>query len=160
MATPATYRWLPSNARVVVLDGFGLVPRGTLAAPMVQLSWPVKDPADVLDYVLDLSEALSGNEGDSVATLDVQIVPQNPGDLVLQSSSADGDLAIVWLASGTPGTTYAVTITAGTNSGRVIARTVMLPVMALAMPALPPQALLDQTGAPLTDQNGDPITVD
>ncbi len=158
MATQAGYRWLPSNSRVIVLDGFGAVPRGTIIVQPQPLIWPIKDPGDVLDYVLDLSQALAGNEGDSIATIDVQIAPQNPGDLALQSSSAVGDLAILWLAQGVPGTNYGVTVTVGTNNGRVLARTVILPVLALAASPQPLGALVDETGAALTDGNGAPLT--
>ena len=146
MATPAGYRWLPSNSRVIVLDGFGAVPRGTIVVAPQPLVWPIKDPGDVLDYVLDLSQALAGNEGDSIATLDVQIAPQNPGDLALQSSSAVGDVAILWLTQGVPGTNYAVTVTVGTNNGRVLARTIVLPVLALAASPQLPGALSHAQG--------------
>jgi hypothetical protein len=158
MGTPATYSWIASTARVIVLDGFGAVPRGTLQLLQPPLSWPIKDPTDTLDYVLDISEAIAGNEGDSIATLDVAISPSNPGDLTLQSCSADGDLAIMWFAAGFSGTTYAVTITVATNCGRVIGRTINLPVLALANPPVPPNAITDQTGAPITDQSDHPIT--
>ncbi len=158
MATPATYSWVPSTARVIVIDGFGAVPRGTVAALQPPLSWPVKDPTDTLDYVLDISEAIAGNEGDAIATLDVAISPDNPGDLTLQSSSADGGLAIMWFSNGFAGTVYAVTVTLGTNSGRTIGRTVALPVLSLATPPVPPTAITDQTGAPITNQTDQPIT--
>jgi hypothetical protein len=158
MGTPATYSWVPSTARVIIIDGFGIVPRGTVPILQPPLAWPVKDPTDTLDYVLDISEAVAGNEGDSIATLDVIISPNNPGDLTLQSSSADGDLAIMWLTAGFAGTTYSITITIGTNSGRVIGRTVSLPVLALATPPAPPDAITDQTGIPITDQTDQPIT--
>jgi hypothetical protein len=122
------------------------------------LAWPAKDPTETLDYVLDVSEALAGNEGDAIATVDVQIIPDNPGDLALQSSSADGSQAILWLTAGFSGTTYAVTITIGTNSGRVLARTVNLSVVTLAVQPIIPNAITDQTGAPITTQTDSPIT--
>jgi hypothetical protein len=158
MGTPANITWLPSTARLIVLDGFGMIPRGTLQVAPHPLAWPVKDPSDLLDYVFDVSEALAGNEGDSIATLDVQISPSNPGDLTLNSSSAEGTQAILWLSQGFPGTTYAVTITIGTQSGRTIGRTVALPVLALATQTVPAAAITDQTGAPITDQNDNPLT--
>jgi hypothetical protein len=158
MPTPASISWVPCTARVIVLDGFGAIPRGTLQIAPLPLAWPIKDPGDVLDYVLDLSEALAGNEGDSIATLDVEISPNNPGDLTLNSSSAEGTLAILWLAQGFPGTTYAVTVTVGTQSGRTINRTLALPVLSLASESVPPQAITDQYGDPITDQNDNPIT--
>jgi hypothetical protein len=158
MGTPANITWIPSTARVILLDGFGMIPRGTLQVAPQPLTWPVKDPGDLLDYVLDVSEALAGNEGDSIATLDVQISPSNPGDLALNSSSAEGTQAILWMSQGFAGTTYAVTITVGTQSGRTLARTVSLPVMALATQTVPATAVTTQTGAPITDQNDNPLT--
>lgn len=158
MGSPATYSWIPSTARVIVLDGFGTIPRGMPPAPQSPLAWPNKDPGDLLDYVIDISEAIAGNEGDAIATLDVQISPANPGDLVLQSATADGTQAILWLAQGIPGTTYSVNVTIGTNSGRVVARTVSLPVVSLLVTTPPLNAITDQAGAPLEDQNLAPIT--
>jgi hypothetical protein len=158
MATQATYSWIPSTARVVLIEGFGMVPRGTPACPQPpQLCWPPKDPSDTLDYIVDISEAIAGNEGDAIMTLDVVIAPDNPGDLTLQSSSADGDIAILWLTAGVAGIIYEVTVTIGTNSGRVIGRTINLPVVTLATAPVPGSALTDQTGAPITDQTGAPI---
>jgi len=158
MATAATYSWIPSTARTVCVEGFGGIPRGTFLTCATPLAWPAKDPTETLDYVLDVAEALAGNEGDAIATLDVQIIPDNPGDLALQSSSADGSQAILWLTAGFPGTSYAVTITIGTNGGRVLARTVILPVVTLAVQPIIPNAITDQTGAPITTQTDSPIT--
>jgi hypothetical protein len=158
MPTHATYTWQPTTSRVVVVEGFGPFPRGVLQTQPPALIWPIKDPGDVLDYVFDLSDALAGNEGDAIATIDVSIYPNNTGDLSLQSSSADGDQAILWLANGVAGTTYAVTVVVGTNSGRIVSRTVSLPVEALATPVVANNVITDQTGAPLTDQTGAPLT--
>jgi len=140
------------------VEGFGPFPRGVLQTQPPALAWPVKDPADVLDYVFDLTDALAGNEGDSIATIDVSISPNNTGDLTLQSSRADGDQAILWLAAGIAGTTYAVTVVVGTNSGRVLSTTVSLPVESLATANVTTNDITDQTGAPLTDQTGAPLT--
>jgi hypothetical protein len=158
MSTPATYSWIPSTARVVVVDGFGPVPRGTLQTVPPPLAWPTKDPGDTLDYVFDICEALAGNDGDAIATLDVAIYPDNPGDLTLQSSSADGDQAILWLTAGFAGTTYAVTVTVSTNSGRFLNRTVSLPVLSLATPPAAQDDITPETGAPITTQTDQPIT--
>lgn len=158
MATVVTHSWIPSTARVVVLEGFGQIPRGVPPVVAGNVSWPAKDPLDVLDYVVDLSDAIAGNEGDAVATLDVQIAPSAAGDLTLVSARADGDQVVVWLAGGFGGTTYGVTLTIGTNAGRVISRTIDLPVQALARPPVPPGALIDQAGNPLIDQGGSILT--
>lgn len=158
MPTPAKYIWRPSLARSVALDGFGPVPRGTPPC-MAPLAWPAKDPNDVLDYVLDLSPALIGNDDDTITDIDVEIDPGEPGDLALQSAYADGERAVLWLALGQPGTTYTVTLTLVTSSGRTLARSISLPVMSLATPAVPTSALTDQNGNALTDQNGNPLSI-
>jgi hypothetical protein len=159
MSTPAGFSWIPSTARVVTVDGFGQIPRGTIQVLPPQLAWPAKDPSDSLDYVFDISEAIAGNEGDTIATLDVVISPSNPGDLTLDAASADGTRAILWLSAGFSGITYEITITVGTNCGRVVSRTVDLPVLSLATFPVYPQDLTDQTGSPISDQADQPITV-
>ena len=157
MPTPATHVWKPSNARTVVLDSFIPVPRGSTALAPPPLNWPAKDPADVLDYQFDISPALVGNDGDAIATLDVTIEPANPGDLVLNSATTDGALAIVWLSGGQAGTIYTVNLVITTVNGRAINRTILLPVLYLSVPPIPPNALITDTGVALTDQNGNPV---
>ena len=134
MATTASHVWRPSAARTVVLDAFIPTPRGTAALVAPPLSWPVKDPSDVLDYQFDIAPALIGNDGDVISSLDISISPANTGDLTLNSSTADGTRAVLWLSSGQAGTTYLVSFTIGTEAGRTIARSVLLPVLSLAVP--------------------------
>lgn len=157
MPTAASHVWRPSSTRVVVLDSFVPVPRGSATATPAPLSWPVKDPGDVLDYVFDVSPALAGNDGDGIADLDVAITPNQPGDLALNSVSADGASAVLWLSGGLVGTTYTITISIVTTNGRTISRSVFLPVIQLATPAASAMALETDTGAMLTDQNGNPV---
>lgn len=159
MATPAAHVWIPSCARVVKLDDFVPVPRGTPATAGALASWPAKDPNDVLDYQFDISAALVGNQGDGISSLDVSIAPNDPGDLVLNGCSTDGAAAVLWLAGGQAGATYTVTLTISTTAGRTLSRSVLLPVIALASPPVPQAALVTNTGAPITDQNGNPIVV-
>ena len=159
MSTPVQFVWQASTSRVVIPDGFGPYPRGTWQTLPCPLSWPAKDPGDTLDYVIDLSRALAGDTGDAIATLDVAISPNNTGDLQLAFSRADGDRAILWLAAGNAGTTYAVTAVIGTNSGRMLSRTISLQVITLATPEPFGNDITDQTGAALTDQFGNPLTV-
>ena len=159
MATQANYRWQVTTARVVTVDCCGPIPRGSLQTFPSILAWPVKDPGDTLDYVVDYSDILAGDVGDAVATLDVSISPNQTGDLALRSSNAEGTQAILWLTSGQAGTTYSVTVTSTTNNGRAISRTVYLPVAALSVPTLSNSAITDQNGLAITDQVGSPITV-
>jgi hypothetical protein len=157
--TAATHVWRPSSARRVVLDGFVPVPRGTLPAAPATMSWPAKDPADVLDYEFDLSAALEGDAGDVITSLGVVVSPDGVGDLVVNSVSADGAVVVLWFAGGQVGTVYTVRITATTQNGRTIGRTVLLPVQALAAPQVPATALTTNGGAVVTDQSGSPILV-
>lgn len=154
MATTTTHVWKPSVARVLVLDGFVPVPRGTPAVSKALPSWPAKDPADVLDYQFDISPALTGNAGDAVATLDVTIVPSAPGDLSLSSAVADGTRAVLWLGGGQAGVVYTVTLAIGTQAGRTLSRSVLLPVLALAQPPVSPGSLQTESGASLTLEDG------
>src|ERR1700739_4488044 len=104
MSTPAVHVTKPSTARTVVLDAFIPVPRGSTAVAPPPLNWPTKDPTDILDYQFNIAPALIGNEGDSIATLDVFIAPDNPEDLVLNEAQADGASAVLWLSGGQAGT--------------------------------------------------------
>jgi hypothetical protein len=159
MPTTASHVWRPSSARTLALDSFVPVPRGTIASAPAPLSWPIKDPADVLDYVFDISAATLGNQGDGISTLDVSISPTGSGALQLRQSTADGNLAVLWLAGGNPGVTYTVTLDIGTTNGRIIARDVLLPVLALSTPLPASPSLTTNAGEPITDQANNPLTV-
>jgi hypothetical protein len=109
--------------------------------------------------VFDITPALTANPGDGIATLDITLSPNNPGDLVLASSSADGLRAVLWLSGGQPLTTYTVTINITTSGGRTLARSIALPVIALASVPAPASALTTPTGQALTDPTGTPLTI-
>ena len=160
MGTPAQTLWQPSTARVVTVGGFGPFPRGTWEAPPEPLCWPAKDPGDTLDYVVDFRPAITGNESDAIATLDVTVSPAMvPADLQSLRSEAEGALAILWLQGGVSGTVYAVTVAVTLASGRALSRTVGLAVTQLSVPAAFGVDITDQTGAALTDQTGAPLTI-
>lgn len=150
----------PSSARCVVLDGFAPVPRGATQASPQPAAWPAKDPGDVLDYELDVSQALTGDTNDTVASLGVTIAPSgDPADLMLNSAGLDGTSVVLWLSGGRAGFTYGVTLTVGTTSGRTIVRTVLLPVLPLSQPGVLPDALLVDPENPLVDQSGNPLSL-
>ncbi|WP_428486736.1 hypothetical protein [Rhodopila sp.] len=157
MSTLATHIWKPSHARLVIIDSFIPVPRGSAAVALPPLNWPTKDPGDVLDYIFDIAPAIVGNDGDGIATLDVSLAPSAPGDLMLQSMTADGSRVIIWLSEGQAGTIYTVTFMIKTINGRSIQRSVLLPVLMLSSPPIPANAILAASGIVLTDQNGNPI---
>ncbi len=157
MPTQATHLWRPSHARLLVLDAFGPVARGASPGVTPPLCWPAKDPADILDYQFDISAVLLGNEGDGIATLDAAISPVEANGLTVVSATADGASAVLWLSGGVAGHTYVVTMVISTNTGRTIARGVLLPCLSLSTPPLG-AALLAGT-APITDDYGSPIRV-
>jgi len=157
MSTPATHVWKPSEARLVTIDSFIPVPRGSAVIAPPPLNWPTKDPGDVLDYILDIAPAIVGNDKDTIATLDVTTSPSAPGDVVIQSMTTDGSRIVLWLSAGQAGTTYTITFSISTVNGRSLQRSVLLPVLLLSVPPVPTGALLTAPGVVLTDQNGNPI---
>jgi hypothetical protein len=154
-ATSTTHVFRPSSARKVALDGFVPAARGSLPRAEAPLAWPAKDPADVLDYEFDISAALAGNEGDSIASVSVAVSPD--GALAAERIAADGARAVLWLSGGQAGVVYSVQLTVATANGRTIARTVLLPVLGLTQPVVPALALTTSDGLAITDQNGNPI---
>jgi hypothetical protein len=157
MSTILSHVWKPSNARLVSIDSFVPVPRGANASAPPPLNWPTKDPGDVLDYILDIGPAIVGNDGDGIATAAVSFSPSNPGDLQLQTTSADGSRVVLWLSGGQAGTTYTVTFLITTINGRSLQRSVLLPVLALSIPVIPANAIVTTAGLVLTDQNGNQV---
>jgi len=157
MSTTLSHLWKPSHARLVTIDSFIPVPRGSAAAAPAPLNWPTKDPGDVLDYILDIGPAIVGNDGDGIATAEVSFSPSNPGDLTLQSTSADGSRIVLWLSGGQAGTIYTITFIITTTNGRSLQRSVLLPVLLLSVPVVPPTAIVTTSGVMLTDQNGNPV---
>ena len=157
MSTIAAHIWKPSESRVVVLDSFVPVPRGATFSAPAPLNWPAKDPEDVLDYQFDISPAVIGHDGDGIATLDVTARPNSAGDIEITNVSADGARAIMWVAGGQSGTVYTVTISITTTSGRAVNRSILLPVVSLATPAVLHNAIQTSEGLMLTDHTGNPI---
>jgi hypothetical protein len=152
--------WQPSSARTVSLDGPLPLPRGVLPADVPPMVWPAKDPGDVLDYQFDISAALAGDPTDQLSAVSVTIVPSGaPGDLAVGSILARGPVAVLWLSAGQAGYLYAVQISVSTVKGRVIGRTVLLPVQQLAAISPPAEPLTTDAGSIITDQNGNPILV-
>ena len=152
-----TQIWRPSSARRVVLDGFTPVPRGTSPFTPPPLVWPAKDPADVLDYEFDITAAVAGNANDGIASVTVAVTPDGAGHLTVGPISADGPVAVLWIAGGQAAQTYVLQITIVTTNGRTLGRAVLLPVLALASAAVPAGALVTGGGQTITDQNGNPI---
>jgi hypothetical protein len=159
MSLPVSHLFEPARARRIVLEPLAPTPPGTAPAQPPFPFFPLKDPADVLDYEVDFGPLLAGNPGDGIGAITVTIAPNNPGDLTLNSASANGTSALLWLASGQSGTVYTVTVAITTLAGRSFSRSVLLPCYSLSSLPTPPNALLTTGGLVLTDQNGNPILV-
>jgi hypothetical protein len=157
MVTLVSHVWKPSRSRTIAIDGFVPVPRGAIGPVPTLLSWPPKDPGDVLDYQLDIEPVLIGNEGDTIESVDIDVDPSQPGDLCLDNVAADGYRIVIWLSSGQSNVTYNVTVKATLASGRALQRTILLPVVALSLPSVPANAIETTARDPLTDQGGNPI---
>jgi hypothetical protein len=152
-----SHLWKPSKARLLTIDSFVPVPRGSVTVVPTPLSWPSKDPCDVLDYQLDLEPALVGNEGDTVNSVDIDVIPNQPGDVSVDNIAADGYKVVLWLSGGQAGVTYSLTMKATLASGRTLQRTVLLPVVALSSRSVPANAIETTDNDSLTDQDGNPI---
>lgn len=153
------HSYKPSNARLLTLGGFTPVPRGAVAAPPAMPSWPVKDPNDLLDYAVDLSPAVVGDDGDSAVSVNVISSPSSTGDVVINSISSDGLLVVLWIGGGNTGTIYTIDLNVTLASGRVLSRSIALPVYTLSGAAPTTANLVTETGANITDGNGNPIVV-
>lgn len=86
----------------------------------MSLSWPSKDPGEVLDYQIDWSALLDGDTIDS-STFDVL-----SGSVVVDSSSIDNVTTTVWLSGGTLNETCTVENTIETVIGRTFQQSVRL----------------------------------
>jgi hypothetical protein len=65
---------------------------------------------------------------------------------------------VLWLTSGQAFTNYTITINITTMGGRALARSIALPVIALASVPAPAGALTTPAGQALTDPTGTPLT--
>lgn len=157
MPNAAVHVWRPSESRLVSIDSFVPVPRGGSLTSPLPLNWAAKDPSDVLDYQVDISPALVGDDGDAVASLDVTSTPSGPGDLLITSVAADGPRIVAWVSAGRAGVIYTVTVDVTTVNGRRLQRAILLPVISLADPSVAGNVLEISSGVVLTDHNGNPL---
>lgn len=105
----------------------------TLAYEVGSLTWPVKDPADVLRYDLDAAAWLA-DAADAIG--DFSATPNGTGLTVAKVGHAAGVMT-VQISGGTVGTRYAVTFHVTTTGGATLSRTVWLPVAVVSQPSGP-----------------------
>ena len=87
------------------------------------LSWPSKDPDELLDYQVSWVKGLAG---DTILT-STFIVPDG---LVKDSEENTSNTATVWLSGGTLGESYIVVNRITTVTGRIMDQSVRLRVLA------------------------------
>lgn len=91
-----------------------------------KITFPFKDPDEVLDYVLDWSERLGA---DTISTSAWEMVATNPDELlIIDSDSNTADTTTVWLSGGTLGETYQITNRIVTAAGRTMDQTCKLKI--------------------------------
>ena len=73
----------------------------------------VKQPAETLDYGVDLTKWLS--TGDAVASSSASVSPSGLTISVLQAATSE---PTVWASGGVDGTEYQITLTVVTSGGR------------------------------------------
>lgn len=84
------------------------------------LTWPNKDPDEVLDYTLDWSDRLG------IDTIATSTWPDPPEDIVIDSDSFDMTSTLLWLSGGTVDTQYIFTNRIVTAGGRTMDQSVRL----------------------------------
>jgi len=91
----------------------------------MQLTWPAKEPAEVLDYGIDWRERQLGE--DPLVSAQYEVMS---GDVSIDRDSVDpsGYSTTAWLSGGTINTRSVVKVTARTQSGRVMIERVAINV--------------------------------
>lgn len=90
----------------------------------MSLSWPFKDPDEVLDYHIDWSDRL--DTGDTIVTSTWTV----PTGITLDDDDQTTTTTTVWLSSGTLATTYEILNRIVTAAGRTMDQTVKLKIKA------------------------------
>lgn len=110
----------------------------TLLSSYARVTWPFKDPDEVLDYDVDWTdrlyseaELLRVDAGETVVPADTIASSQftlPSGSLVANSSTFSGVASKVWLTGGDEGVTYLIQNRITTAGGRTMDQTVKLKV--------------------------------
>jgi len=92
------------------------------------LTWPSKDPNEVLDYSLDWAGRLAGSPDDTIATT---TATASPAGLTIDAhgvASGAPQKTTTWLSGGSEGVTYALSLRAVTTGGRTMDETVRIKI--------------------------------
>jgi hypothetical protein len=110
----------------------GGVPPGMLSRTVKRVRNPL-DPSDVTPFNIDCSGALDAVLGDTITSIGAISVTRNDdgdADLEVITSSLGTDLrrVILWVAGGTTGYEYLLTLTINSVGGQTLQRSFILPV--------------------------------
>jgi hypothetical protein len=86
------------------------------------LSWPSKDPDEVLDYSIDWSQRL---DDDTITDSDWSI-SEGTGTLEIDSVSSGSQTSTVWLSAGSDGDRYTLVNRITTAAGRTMDQSVRI----------------------------------
>lgn len=78
------------------------------------LDTKIKQPADQLDYDIDFTQWITDDD-----EIDTATATSDDADLVVVSTVISSPIVKVWVNGGIDGTTYKVTTTITTTSGRI-----------------------------------------
>lgn len=92
---------------------------------MQQLFWPAKDPNEILDYSIDWSARLRGNDLITASSFTVS----NTANLAIVANSFNNSVTTVWLAAGSPGRVAEITNHITTSAGRQFQESVTLTII-------------------------------
>lgn len=87
------------------------------------LTWPPKDPDEILDFSIDWSARL---DGDTIST--VTWANATPAGLTRTAQQTSGAVTTAFFSGGTEGETYFVTCTIDTAGGRRMQETAKLKI--------------------------------
>lgn len=96
---------------------------------VAEVSWPAKDPSDVLDYTIDWQDSVKPvlESGEAISTSTFTV----PAGLTKDSDSKTSTKTTIVLSGGTAGTTYEITntvVTDNSSPARTYERSVSLEV--------------------------------
>lgn len=86
------------------------------------LTWPAKDPDEVLDYSLDWSARLPA--GDTIESVTWTV----PAGLTRGTTQLQGSVTTAFFSAGTEGTSYDIGVRIVTAGGRTMDQTVKLKI--------------------------------
>lgn len=85
------------------------------------ITWPFKDPNEVLDYEIDWSARIGSDE---ISTVTWTV----PVGITKNSDTISDAIAVIWLSGGTAGQSYDIGCRVVTTGGRTFDETVTLSV--------------------------------